>query len=618
MIQDHSDSQAQAQATQREAASRPAPTGGFSFSQPLSVAPISAGIGSNYYIKFKEMLVKLYKDANSDISISLLDLDKDTERSLAYSAIVVVLSYKARPELGIAYHILMLEATGEKLPSIYETINGQQVEIWRATSDAFDEVLLAKAAEKVRRHFPQVSNIHMADGCVVPSTVNCESEAEVKPIAANAGLACTVDLNNADAHVPPLNLANMNHDSGLVADIKVMRSTITDAVSNPIRSDVVVTFSAQRNNGNNKYASPNSGDRETRVSQLSGFIDLVWNPVGGNQLANQYVHPALLAQQSQKYAARLILTDLVSNFAQSPEMILLALNTALTLRDDNNWIQAFRPVATPANEVDLTDIGALNIEANLTNIQDNNGFGERIDTKTDSFQLADLGRLVAALIQPGLIVSIDCPEVGAQSWYLAPFAAAANGNANAYGLLYNAANNLTNGNFQKYFPNGSPMFVDPNNRVHLGYWTDRHGNKRDIRAIDHIAVCNLAGDRNPQVIRDWSDTFLRTAYPLPQRLHHRKKMIQSLTGESAVFTGYAQRVTPSSQFLEALSKGIRDTGLAVRVNTPMSASDFNNQRGVGTFAQAAMLQPGQTFLAAGGPGWQPNQFHMGINGGYRF
>ncbi len=51
----------------------------------------------------------------------------------------------------------------------------------------------------------------------------------------------------------------------------------------------------------------------------------------------------------------------------------------------------------------------------------------------------------------------DCPESGPQSWYLSVFAAAKNGNANAYRIIYEAANQLTNGHFAKYFPQGTQI-----------------------------------------------------------------------------------------------------------------------------------------------------------------
>lgn len=580
------------------------PRTGFSFhGGGLLAAPISRGVGSEFYSLLKTNLTEVYKTAHGDTEIALIDLDNINEPALAFSSIIVAIRLKNQAELGVAYHVIMLESTGDKLSPRQQNINGQNIEEYLVTSDAMDDILVAKAQEKVRRAFPN-GPWHLVDGVVVPSNFNVNDKFAVHQLALNAGLACTTELAVRDRNFQDLNLAQMANDSSLNVNIGFNRTQIADAVGAPMRSDILINFASKKQGQQGgRYASVNSGDKEVKVSEVSGYVDLLWNPMQG-AVHNPY-NPNQQVQ-TQKYAARLVITNLASSYSYTPASVLLAMATALSLREDNNWIQTFRPAPANGSEIDMTDIGAVNIEANLMN--EPSGFGTRIDTKSDSFKLEDLGRLVAALIQPGLIVSLDCPEVGPQSWYLSVFAAASNGSQAAYRVIYDAANQLTNGAFGRHFPQGSAMFVDTNNRVHLGHWSDRRGEKRDLREIDHIAVCNLAGERNPQAIRDWSDTFLRTQFPLLQRLAARKRMISALTNETAQFTGFAQRVTFSAAFMDALSKGIRETGLAVRINTPLSAADFNNQRGVAGFAGAALLAPGQTFMQQAGYGYS-NQFN---------
>lgn len=596
-----------------EAQAQQARPTGFSFHQNgLFAAPISRGVGSEFYSKLRTNLTEVFKQAHEDTEIALLDLDNVNEPALAFSAIIVAIRFKKQADLGVAYHILLLEATGDKLQPRMENFNGQQVENLLVTSDAMDEVLVAKAQERVRRAFERGPWL-LCDGTVVPSNFNPDDKYACHALALNAGLACSTELSIRDPQFTDLNLANLATDSSLNVNIGFNRTQIADAVGTPMRSDILINFASKKQGQQQRNASVNSGDREVKVSEVSGYVDLLWNPVAGAAF-NPY-NP-VQQQNTQKYAARLVMTNLASSFSYTPSSVLLALATALSLREDNNWIQTFRPLSTIGNEIDMTDIGALNIEANLMN--EASGYGTRIDTKSDSFKLEDLGQLIAALIQPGLIVSLDCPESGPQSWYLSVFAAASNGSPAATRVIYDAANTLTNGAFGKYFPQGTQMFVDTNNRVHMGYWTDRMGNKRDIRDIDHVAVCNLAGERNPQAIRDWSDTFLRTQYPLLQRLAARKRMISALTNETAVFTGFAQRVTFSAAFMDALSKGIRETNVPVRINTPLSGSDFNNQRGVAGFAGAALLAPGQTFMQSPGYGYQAQYSPQGGYGSMRW
>ena len=137
------------------------------------------------------------------------------------------------------------------------------------------------------------------------------------------------------------------------------------------------------------------------------------------------------------------------------------------------------------------------------------------------------------------------------------------------------------------------------NRVHLGHWTDVKGSKRDIRDFDLLAVANLQGRTNPRQIREWAKTFVDPTQSLEVRLQKRKKMIEAMSDDTAVFTGFAERVTFHSAFLEALAKACYATGLPVTVTTPLSSSDLNYQRPVADFAGAAVMAPQSVFVPGG-------------------
>lgn len=555
-------------------------------------APISRGLGSESLVKLHEKLAEVYETANPETEITLIDIDRVNEPDLAFSCIAVCMRLKSTPNTGVACHLLVLEATGDKLAPVYVNENQQQIELLKVTGDALDKVLFDIVEQKIRNTFPQ-QQIFIIDGCVIPVNFNPEDKARVHMLALNAGLSCGTELKMRTNGFMDFNLATAGNDNNLVINIAFNRQQIEDPVGEPMRSDILLNFVSQRQNQPQmRNTSVNSGAREIRVSEMSGFIDLLWSPVVQGPVLNPWAQQ--MPQQTQKYAARLVMTNLASNFSYTPASVLLTLVTALSLRDDNNWIQSFRPIPSSDKEIDLRDIGALNIEANLMGEQ--TGHGQRVDTKSESFRLEDLGQLVASLIQPGLVISMDVPECGPQTWYLSLFATAANGNQAAMQLIYNAAQILTNGNFSKHFTYGTPMFDDVGNRVHLGYWTDRHGQRRDIRDIDYLAVANLVGDRNPQMIREWSDTWISSRAPLHVRLAARRKMISALTNESAEFTGFAQRVTFTSIFLDALARGCIEAGLMPRVSTPLSTSDMTNVRGVASFVNSALIQPGQAFF----------------------
>ena len=554
------------------------------FSGSLFSAPIGRGVGSEALSKIQKGLMEHYEQTSKEYELKVISLDNVNEPALAFSVLMVAGRLVAAPN-RLAYHILVVEATGDRIAPYFENIHNTQVEVVRTTADAYDSVLVAKVEQKLQQNFPGMEAYINAEATVVPRTFDPENKDAIHKLALNSGLAVFTYLNVTSKTFVDFNLATGRDESQLIVDVRFSDQPQEDLVGEPVRADFAIAFNAQRQGVQNNR-SVNAGDRQLSLTNVSGFFDVVWAPVaGGNVFQNPWMPQQNIP--TQKYVARAIMTDLMSNFSYTPGAVLLAIATTMALRDDNNWVQAFRPKPIIGSDVDLRDIGALNIEANLLN--DPSGYGQPIDTKAESFRLENLGQLVSSLFQPGLIMSIDVPDAGPNSWFLSMFAAAAKGNTSAQKMIFESAQDLTNCEFQKYFTLGDQMFVDVDNRVHLGHWIDRSGMKRDIREIDYLAVANLIGGRDPVRCRAWSDTWTRDDYPLIQRLAERKKIITALTSDSAVITGLANRVTFSAKLMDALTQGCRDAGLVVRINTPLSSADFNTNRGVARFANDALL-----------------------------
>jgi hypothetical protein len=551
-------------------------------------APIGRGIGSETLTRLQTGMVEIFKNTNPNIEITLLSIDNTSELGLAYSNLIVCMRLKDALDLGVAFHTLIVEATGERIVPKFENVNQTQVEIFRVAGDASDAILFSKVNEKVRAAFP-TSNLFAAGVCVVPRAFDTENKIAMHQLALNASMAVSTELTIRRKDFKDVNLVDSAHDSNLVVNMSFNRQQLENSVSEPVRSDLLLSFSSQQQQQNQQNQSLNSGDRTARIAEISAFIDLVWAPVGQQSgVFNPYAAP--VQSVNQKYAARMVLTSVNSTFASTPSALLLALVTSLSVRDDNNWIQAFRPTQSTSKDIDMHDIGAVGIEANFEN--NPTGFGTRVNTKIDSFRPENLGQLIGATIQPGLIISLDAPECGPETWYTSLFSDASLGSKEAFEAIFAAANRLTNNAFGQYFPDNGQIFTDLGNRIHMGFYTDKNGVKRDIRDIDYLAVMNIIGERDPVAIRDWSDTFTRTQFPLSQRLAARKRTIMALTDQSADFTDFAQRLTFTQQFLDSLARGCKDVGLNIRVNTPMNSSDFNNERGVASFIGSAILQSG--------------------------
>lgn len=578
-------------------------TGGtWSFQdQGLFPSPIPKGIGSEYYTKVKTKLIEKYKEARPEVEITLIDLSRASDPSLDFSCILVASRLRDYPKLGVAVHLLLLAKTGDPIPPYTEQVFGRTVNVRRVPSDAINNILVNKAIQAVKQHF-NINEVHFVDGTVVGERFNPDNEIHVHRLALTAAMAGATELNARRPDFHDISLNKLNKTGQCQADINFIREQREDAVGNVFRSDVLISFSNRPVGGVERSHQLNTGDRNVKFSELSGFMDAVWYPMSDpSGLANVFV-PNQMAQ-TQKFVARFVISNIDANFAPTPGSVLLALSTSLSIRNPNVWIQAFRPLNTGRNEIDITDIGALNIEGNIPIPQPNgltttdpSGYGRPIDTKSADFNLEQLGIFISTLFHKDIMIAMDIPEYGSQTYYLQMFAAAAAGVQNAETRIISAANELTAGQFSRFFPAGERIFATRSERIHNGYWVDNNGIVRDIRDFDHIAVANLVGTRDPKMIRDWSDTFLRLEYPEIQRLEARWKMIEQLSGETAKHTGYSQRVTFTKPFLEALDQSISANQLRVTINTPLTGSDFYNQRGVAAYAPSALLGYSNSFM----------------------
>jgi hypothetical protein len=558
---------------------------------------MSRSPASDIITKLNGALAEVYKESvDKSFEVTLIPIDLNQTRALEKSCIVVALRDLQNPNVGVAYHTLILEGSSEPVQSRFEMIGNVNTEIQRVTGDVYNPTYQTEVAEWVARQFPGQALLPV-DAEVVPTEFDVENTKRLHGLAANAVTACATELEMKSGGID-IDLGSVEQDNTLTVQMNFGAPQSEDVVGLPIRSDIVIDFRA---GGQPIPGQPGVTSRVSTLSRISGFMDLVWVPAVKQQQAfNPWVAAQQLppsADEFKCYIPRFVMTDLESQNLLSIRAQLLSLVTAFTLRENNAWVEAFRPSTVSPDGVDWKDIGAVGIEANFE--RNTSGFGTRIDTKSDQFQRGQnmqndyLVRLVASVFQPKLLISLDVPEVGPQTWFNSVFAAAGELNnphsITATEVILKEANDLTHGRFGKYFPQGARAMVDENNRIHTGYYIARNGEIRDLRDIDYLAVLNMVGDRDPELAREWSDSFALTGVPLEVRLAKRKTIITGILGQNNVhFKGFARRVTFEPAFVDALINACKEVGLAVRTIAPYS--DLQTyERAVNPYAMGAAL-----------------------------
>lgn len=570
----------------------------WTFSSIAMTGPISTTQGSDNLIKLRDKVTELIKDHNTpELHMRALVIDNQQHSGFYYSALVFCMRMPNAKVDGVAFYTMLLTSTNEMPRPKTEQVLNQTIENRLVPGDAFDSRYVERATKLISESFPGLT-LYNAGGTTVPADFDANDATALQRLISNASTAVYAELSVRQPDFHDLNLSSARADSTLQVSVVFGRETIQNAVSEPMRSDLDVSFGSIQQSNNNESLN-DQARRNEKFGKLFGFIDPVWAPVQMPQQGWGMYNQQQMGMLTQKYAARLVITHMESLRMPTLPAYLLLLLTALPVGMGNNWYHAFfnqTRFLDKKGGVDYTDVGALNIEANLPSAKYPNGnpsgIGDRVDTRAKDFTSEAFGIYMSRLFREGLLFSLDVPFCGPQTWYLEVFRAACDGNMDAHKTILHAANYLTNGHFEPLFTQAGPqakIFVERNNIIHLGEYEDADGKKRDIRDIDHLAVVNAFAESDMSIVRKWSDSFLQTNRSLQMRLYERWNIIQAITKNRAVLTGYAERVTFTDAFLLALSHAASECGLNIRLNMPNTSIGIQAERGVATFVNQALV-----------------------------
>ncbi len=569
--------------------------GGDLFGAPFLNNSYSAII-SNFISKLKETLEKqLGKNSNFDFSVIGYDRQNPKYEGLLYSVVVLAAVLKNNPKVIIYYPYVLAGTNNPEIVINRNIAPNTQVEVTILPSNALDQNLHNLIRNDVRAMMSGNNNdvkVDFVDGMVVPPNFDMDNENNARTITYIGAFACGTALSMEVKGFTDVNICKAIEEwrsKGQNPNFQLFtnygRQTKISMIGQPIRSDVRLITKRVANTAQNQN-DINRIESGSVMCEINGFIDLVW--VGGNDV--NPLLPNVGQQKFDNYAARFIMTDIDSLKAYTPAYLLFALATSYVLASNDNYIVAFRPQSTDKKNIDITDIGALGYENNITG----QGF-KKIDTKSNDFNMTSLYQLVKLFVKPGLFFCIDVPMADIESWYMKYFFYASEVDSFRK-IIINAANTLTNNTFSNYFRDSDPIFVEKTD-IHLGHYTDRNGQIRDIRELDYLAAANFYGPKDPARIKDWSDTFISNGqFPTQILLAERKKMILEMTNGVAQFTGYGVRLTFNPRFISALVESIAACGLHISLANSLNANDFNQIRRSAYYDKSAAVFNSQGFI----------------------
>lgn len=538
------------------------------------------GSGGEVYEKLFEKIQAKVKFLNEEVKTeekyAVVKLLKQNA-GLNYSGIVVT------ETLGgvTSGHILMVEKTGDYPEKLVENISGVRYEITRTPGDALDKKYIAQAEVAVAEALKIDQNaVVLTDGTLVPAEFDVANDVLVSELINNTFNAIHSENAIRVTDYKGLNLAQLiqnNRNGKFFVNLYFNsdESNFFDQTGLPVRQDVCISLSYKLNqNFNDK--SVNQGSDTTEIVKTYGYLDF------------EFVGPNIVngMMSTQKFVPNFIITHIDSQVAPTPDILMLGVASVLAINEDMNWMQAFRTTPGKKSEIDFNDIGALNVEGNIEN--NPVGFGKKYDTKAKTFTIAELNKFIQTLVRPNILVSIDVPKAGPETWYTSLFEYIKNRNSKeAYERVANAISAMTNGTFQH---NNIQMFADVTNKIHGGFYKSKEGFK-DIRHLSsYLSVANYISDTNqqPLLISQYTNTLYNSSIPTELRAAERRKLIDEMSNKSAVYKQYYDRLTFNANFLMNLVGSLKSVGFSPLFTNMGAVNDMFVRRASADFAGAML------------------------------
>lgn len=535
------------------------------------------GSGGEQFEKLYENINKKIKFLNDEVKTeekyAVIKLLKQNA-GLNYSAIIVAEMYNGI----VAAHILMVEKTGDYPEKLIETIAGTRYEITRTPADALDEKYVMQAQNAVAEALKvDVASVVITDGTLVPNEFDVTNESMVNDLIQNTLNATHSEINIRVNDYKGINLSsliqqNRNGKFFINMYFNTEDSQFFDQTGMPVRQDVCIALSYKLNSNQNNR-SINQGDDAFEIVKTYGYLDFEWSPSMINGMVG-----------TQKFIPNFIITHIESKVAPTPDIMFIGIASVFAINEDMNWMQMFRPTPSKKNEIDFNDIGALNIEGNIENSP--TGFGKKYNTKEKTFTVIELNKYIQHLVRPNIIVSIDVPKAGPETWFMSVLQYIKFRNSkDAFNRVMDYINTMTNGSFQV---GNFQMFDGITNKIHGGFYKTANAFK-DIRHLNsYLGFANFIADTNqsPALISQYTNTLYNSSIPSELRCAERKKYIDEMSNKTAVYKQYYDRLTFSSPFLMQLLTSLRSIGFSPLFSNMGTVNDMFQRRSTVDFSGA--------------------------------
>lgn len=606
----NSGQQQQPNQSQRQAASW---LDGFTNHQrEISLSPHGNAL-VNFHNAFQESMLRF---KNTKYETIMLD---NTSKDILIP--LYIIAQKDNSTGNVAFYIYAIEAgIGPITPEIRKGNGmGRDISIDRVASDGINAHTIAIAREAVGLKFPKC-NIHEANGLVVLRDADITKENVIDYIIRvgfTAMDACLMALSpdfKPFSFIPQIQkgLNSVN----VTTIFKGVEGTIIDPLGQPTRSDVIVNTT--EGGQQKQFSNIISLDQSQTMPFMSGraYIDLLY-------INNLEIGKTGLLQP---IVPRVMITDAETKIPSLELQLWCLVNTFGALIVNDQWQEAFKTKYANSQDVDLHDIGGIGVAIPFHLIANPQMFnscvarnqpeGEYVDTKAATFGDNEFNNMMMYGVRNTPIFSMQISHMGSYAWRDNIYCRATGNDASAHeanATIMRAVDHMTGGAFSSiYVGNGRAVSFEQN-LVHLGYWTDKKGNRRDVREIDFLAILNYFRTIDPRQAFEkalqYCRTFLDAGTSDIERLTERAQIVNQICNPT--LTGRASIATFEPDFIKAFIQAISKVGITTHITN--NEVRFNPNNIDTSWVQSNMYQGGVTGFNTAG--FFNNRGPIGVNTG---
>jgi hypothetical protein len=580
------------------------------------------GVGESVE-SYKKGFGKLLEDlSEEDRKLFLIEtMNRDTDK-IFMSTVLISRHVNFNNNTAIVVFALPVEASNPIEDRRVFQGNGQTNEISWAATDVLDDTFREQLLRFCNVKYPNQRVVY-AGGRILPQELKSDDEQHLARILheVDQAILTASELQLMGSSNAVVNVGMFLADSArATVNIDPTPTDRDNSVGLPVRSSLNVQLRSTKNVSlAQQNASLNNRDQDLLLARVDAYVDATYDT---RHLSQIPTNPQYWQQRpaTQRVIPRIVITAVDSlQDLMTPEITLMALASANVLSQNiGNWANSLRPrhAATMSSDLArMSDIGALGMMVPLDPTNPDNR--PRISTDPREFSDKDFEALIDASFWPDPMYTLLVEESGERTWLTDMFEFAAQGNGAALDAVVRTADNLTGGAFSPLWnpkaAAGAQIVHNDQDRVHLGYFVDNTGKRVSLQHVDTLAILNLFGDKDMQIVYDWIQTHNPSTDTMEARLAMREQILRS-TFSQVTIKGYGRYVTFYSEFMATLLEAIRIAGLTISpANTKLNDFASKPQFGVfdpnlftlgsartsATFVQG-QLQSGPTYRGVGG------------------